>query len=441
MDPVSDRAVHRWLAPAGRFVRIEAGAGAPLATAAEIARMDRAGYRRALLAALVAGFEEELEPQLGARPADEREAALEALYALVCAAHPGLAIEAVCLAPAGPTRPHVRRAGRRAGSQDEPAAPVDRAPAERALRRLAPHAARRLAERVLGQPQAIETVARAVRRAASGLPRRGPLASLLLLGPTGTGKTELARSLAEVLGRPFELLRVDGSELAAAHEYSRLIGAPPGYVGHERGGSLTERILAAPDAVVLIDEVEKAHPSLHRLLLQLLDEARLTDGKGRTADFSRAFVLLTSNCGTRDLARAREGLGFGARPPDGVAEDEILRRALAHAFAPEFLARLDSVVAFRGLSAQDAERVAGRKLAALARDVRARRARLSWTPAVARWVARQADVGGEGVRGIESVLARAVEPAVVDALLDACAGEWLRLSVRRGRPTVVRERA
>jgi len=387
--------------------------------------LDRAGYLEAVVSRHVAAFEEEIDPLLAELGAD-REEALEELYDLVCDVRPDLEIGAVRL-PAEPA-PETRRAD-------------PREEARRTLRRLARDARRRLAERVIGQDAALDVVARLVRRAASGLARRGPRASLLLVGPTGTGKTELGRSLAHVLGSSFELLRVDCSELAAGHEYSRLIGAPPGYVGHEEGGSLTERIRRHPDAVVLFDEVEKAHPSLHRLLLQLLDEARLTDGRAQTADFSRAFVVMTSNCGTHELERAHDGLGFARSGIGEEIEDTITRRALGEAFAPEFLARLDAVLSFRELSLEDTTRVAALKLAELARDVRAGGARLSWTPAVARWIARETRGERGGGRALERVLERAIEPAIVDALLDPerRGRGWLRLGVRGGRPSVRRE--
>ena len=422
-------AVYRFFTPIDRFVRLSSG---PSRTWRPDPDLDRAGYIARLVEAHVVDYETEVAPLLDGLDAGEREEALEELYGLVCDLRPDLEIGAVRL-PADPLETET-------SSRSQSASPER---ATRRLRKLAHDVEERLAERVVGQDDALALVAKLVRRAASGLPRRGPLARLLLAGPTGSGKTELARSLAEVLGKPFELIRVDCSELASEHEYSRLVGAPPGYIGFEQGGSLTERIRKTPDAVVLFDEVEKAHPNLHRLLLQVLDEARLEDGRGRTADFKRAFVLMTSNCGTRELERSRDGLGFGPKELAGDAEDAILRRALGVAFAPEFLARLDGVVGFRELSSAHMVRVAEMALSKLAVDVRKRGGRLSWTTGLARWLAAEAVEQRCGARAIETVLSKKIEPAVVDAILDTCAGPrpWLRLAIRSGRPSVRREAA
>ncbi len=287
----------------------------------------------------------------------------------------------------------------------------------------------------MGQPAAIGSVVRAVRRAAAGLAsERGPLAALLFVGPTGTGKTELARALAQELGGPARLVRIDCSEFGSRHESSKLLGAPPGYVGHERGGLLTARLRTGRHSVVLFDEVEKAHPQLHELLLQALDEGALTDGRGERVDFRRSFVILTSNAGTRELLAARDPLGFGGAPLASGASAEIVARALGERFAPELLGRLDEVVLFRELGALDARAIAERELVSLARRVRARGRRVCFSAAVSRWAARTGFSGDSGARGIAHCVRREIESPLAEALLASQDGAWIEVSIRRGRP-------
>jgi ATP-dependent Clp protease ATP-binding subunit ClpC len=292
---------------------------------------------------------------------------------------------------------------------------------------------------VVGQTDAVDSLARALRRAAAGLSgQRGPLATLLFVGPTGTGKSELARALAEELGGPRRLVHVDCSELGGRHETSRLLGAPPGYVGHERGGSLTRRLAPGRECVVLFDEIEKAHAALHELLLQVLDEGRLTDGRGAVLDFRRAFVILTSNAGTRELEAARERLGFArredARAERGArAEQVIVQRELRALFAPEFLARLDEVVLFRDLSRESLREIAAQALLDLALRVRASEKRVRFSAAVARWAAERG-ANESGARGVLHCIRREIEGPLAEALLCAGALEWIEVSIRRGRP-------
>src|SRR6185437_2717678 len=215
-----------------------------------------------------------------------------------------------------------------------------------------------LHERVIGQDDAVTVVAKAVRRNRTGLgDERRPVGSFLFLGPTGVGKTELAKSLAASLfGDEKAMLRFDMSEFGERHTVARLVGAPPGYVGYDEAGQLTERVRRNPYSIVLFDEIEKAHPDVFNLLLQVLDDGRLTDGQGRTVDFRNTVVIMTSNLGSEFLASRSGALGFVPAGSDGFASDKDIRDRvmgkLREAMRPEFLNRIDEIVLFRKLDAE-----------------------------------------------------------------------------------------
>jgi ATP-dependent Clp protease ATP-binding subunit ClpC len=213
-----------------------------------------------------------------------------------------------------------------------------------------------LHERVVGQDEAVAIVSDTVRRARVGLAESDrPLGTFLFLGPTGVGKTELVKALSERLfASERALVRIDMSEYREPHTVARLIGSPPGYVGYGDGGQLTEPVRRRPYSVVLLDEIEKAHPDVWNILLQLMDDGRLTDGEGRTVDFTNAVVVMTSNLGA---GKARRGIGFTAGEP--AAEDERMLGAAKAAFLPEFLNRIDEIVTFQPLTGEQVERIAG----------------------------------------------------------------------------------
>jgi ATP-dependent Clp protease ATP-binding subunit ClpC len=213
-----------------------------------------------------------------------------------------------------------------------------------------------LHQRVIGQDQAVEAVADTIRRARVGLSEGDrPLGSFLFLGPTGVGKTELVKALAERLfATEKSLVRLDMSEYREPHTVARLIGSPPGYVGYGDGGQLTEPVRRRPYSVVLLDEIEKAHPEVWNVLLQLMDDGRLTDGEGRTVDFTNTVLVMTSNLGA---GKARRGIGFTATEP--AAQDGRMLEAAKSAFLPEFINRIDEIVTFEALSAEQVERIAG----------------------------------------------------------------------------------
>jgi ATP-dependent Clp protease ATP-binding subunit ClpB len=210
----------------------------------------------------------------------------------------------------------------------------------------------RLHRRLVGQDEAVRLVSEAVRRARAGLQDAGrPVGSFLFLGPTGVGKTELARALAEFLfDDERAMVRIDMSEYQEKHTVARLIGAPPGYVGYEEGGRLTEAVRRRPYAVILLDEIEKAHPEVLNVLLQLLDDGRLTDGQGRTVDFRNVLVIMTSNLGSQDILE----LGGEGSPEETVRDraemERRVDRALRAHFRPEFLNRVDEIVVFHALT-------------------------------------------------------------------------------------------
>jgi ATP-dependent Clp protease ATP-binding subunit ClpC len=220
-----------------------------------------------------------------------------------------------------------------------------------------------LHQRLIGQEEAVVAVAEAIRRSRSGLsdPRR-PIGSFIFLGPTGVGKTELAKSLAQFMfDDESNVVRIDMSEYMEKHSVSRLIGAPPGYVGYDEGGQLTEAVRRRPYRVVLFDEIEKAHPDVFNILLQVLEDGRLTDGHGRTVDFRNTVIIMTSNLGTSSIRRQ----AFGFRTDDKIGQDEdqalkeSVNAALKEAFRPEFLNRIDETIIFHTLTQEQIVRVVG----------------------------------------------------------------------------------
>jgi len=267
-----------------------------------------------------------------------------------------------------------------------------------------------LGKRVVGQPDAVEAVSRAVRRSRAGLqdPNR-PLGSFLFLGPTGVGKTELAKSLAEFLfDDAAAMVRIDMSEYMEKHAVARLIGAPPGYVGYEEGGVLTEAVRRRPYQVILFDEVEKAHGDVFNVLLQVLDDGRLTDGQGRTVDFANTIIILTSNLGSQFLANLGEGQSAASVEPQVM---EIVR---AH-FRPEFLNRLDEVILFNRLSQENMAPIVDIQVARVAALLADRKIGLELSDAARAWLGR---VGYDPVYGARP-LKRAVQKYIQDPLADA----------------------
>ena len=230
-----------------------------------------------------------------------------------------------------------------------------------------------LHKRVVGQEMAITALADAVRRNRAGLQdAKRPIGSFIFLGTTGVGKTELAKALAEFLFDDESLMtRIDMSEYQERHSVSRLIGAPPGYVGYDEGGQLTEAVRRKPYSVVLLDEIEKAHPDVFNILLQVLDDGRLTDNKGRVVDFKNTIIIMTSNIGSRQLKDFGRGIGFGSQNMEGNSEYArgVVQKALKNAFSPEFLNRIDDIIMFNPLTKEDIYKIIDIELKSLFKRV------------------------------------------------------------------------
>jgi ATP-dependent Clp protease ATP-binding subunit ClpB len=282
----------------------------------------------------------------------------------------------------------------------------------------------RLRGRVVGQDEALSAVANAVRRSRAGVQEGGrPIGSFLFLGPTGVGKTELSKALAEFLfDDETAMVRIDMSEYMEKHAVARLIGAPPGYVGYEEGGALTEAVRRRPYQVVLFDEVEKAHHDVFNILLQVLDDGRLTDGHGRTVDFTNTIIILTSNLGSEYLANLDPGQDSTA------AREQVMAAVRAH-FRPEFLNRLDEIVLFHRLEPRHMDQVVAIQAARLEKVLAERKILLKLDDAARAWLARSGYDPVYGARPLKRVIQRQLQNPLAELLLEGGIGEGDTVSV------------
>ena len=281
-----------------------------------------------------------------------------------------------------------------------------------------------LGKRLIGQKKAVKAVSDAVRRSKAGIsdPDR-PTGSFMFLGPTGVGKTELAKSLAEFLfDDEKSMVRIDMSEYGEKHSVSRLIGAPPGYVGYDEGGQLTEAIRRRPYSVVLLDEIEKAHPEVFDVLLQVLDDGRLTDGQGRTVDFRNVILIMTSNLGSQFLIA--EDLNDSQRR-------EAVMEMVRTSFKPEFLNRLDDVVIFDALSKEELGSIVDLQVERLMLRLEAKRLTLGVTPAARLWLAEHGYDPVYGARPLRRLMQREIDDKLANLLLagEVEDGSFVRVDV------------
>jgi len=278
-----------------------------------------------------------------------------------------------------------------------------------------------LHKRIISQEKAISALARAIRRSRAGLksPAR-PIGSFLFLGPTGVGKTEVARTLANFLfGSDKALIRFDMSEFMEKHSVSKLIGSPPGYVGYEEGGQLTERVKRSPYSVVLLDEIEKAHPDVFNILLQVFEDGQLTDGLGNTVDFKNTIIIMTSNIGARHLQK-KQGLGFQSDREDLVNDkvEELVKQEVKKTFNPEFLNRLDEVILFLSLSDADLIQIVELLVQQLNTNLAQKAITISVTEEAKKWILDKT-LGDRsyGARPLRRALQRYVEDPLSEALI------------------------
>lgn len=269
-----------------------------------------------------------------------------------------------------------------------------------------------LKNQVFGQETAIETLAKAIKRSRAGLrlPEK-PIGSFLLIGPTGVGKTEVARQLAGILGVNF--LRFDMSEYMEKHTVSRLIGAPPGYIGFDQGGLLTDAIRKQPHTVLLLDEIEKAHPDLFSILLQIMDHATLTDNNGKKADFRNVVLLMTSNAGAREMSSP--SIGFSLKEDDQRAAKGM--KAVENLFSPEFRNRLDGIVSFKGLTPQIMERIVDKFMAEMETQLAEKRVRVTLSPAARLWLAERGYDPSFGARPLGRLIQTEIKDVLADEIL------------------------
>ena len=310
------------------------------------------------------------------------------------------------------------------------------------------HLEETLHARVVGQDEAVSAIARAIRRARAGLkdPKR-PIGSFIFLGPTGVGKTELCRALGEAMfGDESAVIRIDMSEYMEKHTTSRLVGSPPGYVGYEEGGQLTEAVRRKPYSVILLDEVEKAHPDVFNILLQILEDGRLTDNTGRTVSFKNTIIVMTSNAGAHNISTGR-AMGFGANPMADVHSYEAMKdsvmKEVKDLFRPEFINRVDEMIVFHALSEEDIRRIADMMLTQVAKRLEERDVHLHWDAEVAAHLAQEGYDPKFGARPLRRLIQRTVEDMLSEELIlgHFALGDQVQLYLEDGAIKVRKEQA
>jgi ATP-dependent Clp protease ATP-binding subunit ClpC len=296
-----------------------------------------------------------------------------------------------------------------------------------------------LRKSIIGQEDAILAISRAVRRARAGLkdPKR-PIGSFMFLGPTGVGKTELTKSLAKFMfGSEDAAVQLDMSEFMERHTASRLVGAPPGYIGYEDAGQLTEALRRRPYSIVVFDEIEKAHPEVHNMLLQIMEEGHLSDAKGRKVDFRNAIIVMTSNIGA-DMIKKQTGLGFQLKRDEALEERlsyedmrKKLNESLKRAFRPEFINRVDAVVIFRSLNKDDIKQIVTLELDKVAERLKEHNLTLAASPEALSLLADQGFDAEFGARPLRRVIQQKVEDPLSDRVLggEFANGDTIRVGV------------
>ncbi|HZN32123.1 MAG TPA: AAA family ATPase, partial [Xanthobacteraceae bacterium] len=285
-----------------------------------------------------------------------------------------------------------------------------------------------IAKRVIGQAEAVKAVSTAVRRARAGLqdPHR-PIGSFMFLGPTGVGKTELTKALAEFLfDDETALIRIDMSEYMEKHSVARLIGAPPGYVGYEEGGALTEAVRRRPYQVVLFDEIEKAHPDVFNVLLQVLDDGRLTDGQGHTVDFRNTLIVMTSNLGAEFLVNQPEG-----QDTDAV-KDQVMAVVRA-SFRPEFLNRVDEIILFHRLKKSEMGKIVDIQMTRLGKLLEDRKITIVLEPSARDWLAEKGWDPAYGARPLKRVIQKSVQDPLAEMILAGTVKDGDRVVISAGK--------
>ncbi len=286
-----------------------------------------------------------------------------------------------------------------------------------------------LKKKVIGQDEAVHLVAQAIKRSRADLSGRRRPASFIFVGPTGVGKTELVKQLAnQLFDGPDPLIRLDMSEYMEKYAVSRMIGSPPGYVGYEEAGQLTEKVRRRPYSVVLFDEIEKAHPDVMNILLQILDEGKINDAQGRTVDFSNTVICMTSNAGSSDQSTG--GLGFN-KSEEQLSEEKT-RKALAQFLRPEFLGRVDEVIAFKPLTEETLQGIAALMLDEYKSGMDAKGIAYSYTPAALKALVKKAEGGKFGARDLRRVIRKAVEDPAAEKLIDGTLASGSTLVVDAG---------